>query len=193
VSLLVAALQPKTSILADRARRSLDPVVASNAPALLGVRATARHQVADVLQHLLVSVADIAACHDNEVDVQRLLASLLRRAECTSLVADIKAQRGLVGTGELVDAGDGAVVPDALRPVVFRVVEDLLRVHFGVDFFQQLDAYDALVGGLVAGDGFGADDGVLRPDVVNTFWVENFVDERRVVAGFQGGAADDQV
>jgi hypothetical protein len=178
VGLLIATLQPKTGILAHRARRSLDPVVAGNAPALLGVGATTGHQVADVLQHLLVSVADVAACHNNEVDVQRLLASFLRRAERACLVAKVQAQRGLVGTGKLIDAGDGAVVPDTLGPVFFRVVEDLLRVHFGVDFFQQLDTHDAVVGGLVAGDGFGADDGVLRPDVVDALWIENLVDER---------------
>lgn len=193
MGLLVAALEPNASILANSARCSLNSVVATNAPALLGVLATAGHQVANVLQHLLVSVADIAARHNNKVDVQRLLRSLLRRAESRRLITDVEAQRGLARAGELVNTRDRAVVPDALRPVLLGIVEDLLRVHLGVDLLEQLDAHDAVVGRLVAGDGLGADDGVLRPDVVDALRVEDLVDERRVVAGLERRAADDQV
>ena len=193
MSLLVTALQPNASVLTNRARRSLDLVIAADVPALLGVLAAAGHQVANVLQHLLVSVADVAARHNNEVDVQRLLGSFLRRAESASLITDVESERRLAGAGELVDAGDRAVVPDALRPVLFGVVEDFLGVHLGVDLLEEFDAHDAIVCGLIASDGLGANDRVLRPDVVDALRVENLVDEGRIVAGFERGAADNQV
>lgn len=90
---------------------------------------------------------------------------------------------GLAVDGDVSDAGDFAVVHDALRPLFFGQVLDLVGVLFRVDFFEEFDTDDAVVGGFVLGDSFGTGFRVLAVDVVDALGVEDFVDARRLVSG----------
>jgi hypothetical protein len=73
-------------------------------------------------------------------------------------------------------AGDFAVVENAVRPVFFALVLDLVRVQLAVDFLEEFEAYDAVVGGFVEFEGRSADLGVLGEDVVDSLRVEDFID-----------------
>lgn len=90
---------------------------------------------------------------------------------------------GLAVDGDVSDAGDFAVVHDALRPLFLGKVLDLVGVLFRVDFFEEFDTDDAVVGGFVLGDSFGTGLRVLAVDVVDALGVEDFVDARRLVSG----------
>lgn len=90
---------------------------------------------------------------------------------------------GLAVDGDVSDAGDFPVVHDALRPLFFGKVLDLVGVLFRVDFFEEFDTDDAVVGGFVLSDSFGTGLRVLAVDVVDALGIEDFVDARRLVSG----------
>lgn len=64
---------------------------------------------------------------------------------------------------------------DLLRPVFFSLVLKSICVHFGVDFLEQFQADDAVVGCFVERDTGCADVGLLRVDVVDALGIEDFV------------------
>lgn len=100
---------------------------------------------------------------------------------CVVLDLEFEA-RGLAVDADVSDAGDFAVVHDTLRPLFFGKVLDLVGVLFRVDFFEEFDTDDAVVGGFVLSDSFGTGLRVLAVDVVDALGVEDFVDARRLVS-----------
>lgn len=113
--------------------------------------------------------------HDHKIHIHSLLRLSLPCAISVTIVSDKETKTLVLEFG---NAFDGSVVQEAVGPegFVLGAVDESLGVEFGIDFFEEFEAYDAVVCGFVGGDCGSAGHGVLGVVVVDALGVEDFVD-----------------
>lgn len=133
---LVAALQVDPRLRAHLAPVQLHAVVPADLPAALARRA----QVLRLGQDPLMPVADVARGDHHGIDVQDLL-TFPGAIEPGRLDVEPDPALGTV----TFDLGDLAAGKDAVLPLAFVWVPDLLDVHVEVELFDELQPDHAVV------------------------------------------------
>lgn len=87
---LVASLKVDAGAICDGALVRVDAILSVDGPSL-ALLVAAGQQVSDVSQNVLVDVTFVARCHNDKIDVERLLARGLGHLILAAVVADVQA------------------------------------------------------------------------------------------------------
>lgn len=157
---LAASLQPNTGILRNLSILEQHPVAPIDREALI------LHNVLSALQQGLVHITPVAGSEDEQVEVSKILSGAV--ADVTEL--KVKLAVGVVGGGDFTER------EDLVLPVVRVRVVETLSVHLAVDLFDQFEANDRVVGGLVAADLGFAHVGAHGEELVDLVRIKDLVD-----------------
>lgn len=204
VSTLAAALQPNAAALGNLALTELDRVVAVrlnnsqalllalDEPSVLGAldglsderRVSLREKGPRGLEHIDMRHALVTGSADDDIDIERLLVHN-RSIDISSLVLaiEVAADLDFEVVALLRDGDDLARGQNAVGPLGLVGAENAaLMVHDLVEVLDELEADDAVVGGLGVGKEVGAVSRGAGVDGIDEFGVEDGVDAGRLVS-----------
>jgi hypothetical protein len=184
MSVFITALQPDTSIISNLGRVKVGTIVSTDSPGFACTGSKIGHRLQDVD----VCIAKVAGRYYDSIGCEdRLWGSFALRDRATTQ-DETDFLRILH-----VDDPDGVLVgEDAMLPLLFVEIGDLLGIHLRIDVLEQLGTDNAIVGTTVEIDRVLALSRGLVIDGIDTVGIEDLVDKGGVVAGSESGALDDQ-
>jgi len=213
VGALVATLKPNTGTVRNTAGSKTDAIVTSNLqnacgllilglhePPVLGHRGLDSTSTLKLgkkgvcaLEYIKMGTALVTSGADNQIHVEELLVdkgSLL----LVLLTRNVLGESELKLVALLVDIHNLATTHDAVRPLgLIGSKGPLLVVHLVVQLLNQLEADDTVVGGFGVVEEVLAVSRALGIELIDELGVEDLVNERRIVAGFEELGAHDHV